>query len=188
MRKFWIWVVKLCGWKFDIPNKDERPEIRHCVVAVAPHTAVADFFVGAAVLFAAGVKPRIFIKKEFFNFITNPFLKGLGAVSVDRGNRHNNLVQRATEVLRESDDECVVITPEGTRKAVKRFKRGFYEIAMRAGVPIVLGFMDFKTKRAGYGPTIIPSGDFEADVAKMLEFFAPIHAKNPKGWHWQIDN
>ena len=45
--------------------------------------------------------------------------------------------------------------------------------------------MDFKTKRAGYGPTIVPSGDYDADVAKMLEFFAPMHAKNPKGWHWQ---
>ena len=184
MRKFWIWLVKLFGWKFDIPNKDERSEIRHCVVAVAPHTAVADFFVGAAVLFAAGVKPRIFIKKEFFNFVTSPILKGLGAVPVDRGNRHNNLVQRAVELLKENDDVCVVITPEGTRKAVTRFKRGFYEIAMRADVPVVLGYMDFKTKRAGYGPTIVPSGDFEADVAKMLEFFIPMHAKNPQGWHW----
>ena len=184
MRKFWIWMVKLCGWKFDIPDLAERPEMRHCVVVVAPHTSVADFFVGAAVLFAAGVKPRIFIKKEFFNFVTSPILKGLGAVPVDRGNRHNNLVQRAAEVLKESDDVCVVITPEGTRKAVKRFKRGFYEIAMRAGVPIMLGFMDFKAKRAGYGPTIVPSGDYDADVAKMLEFFTPMHAKNPKGWYW----
>ena len=184
MRKFWIWIVKLCGWKFDIPDLADRPELRHCVVAVAPHTSIADFFVGAAVLFAAGVKPRIFIKKEFFNFVTNPILKGIGAVPVDRGNRHNNLVQRAVEVLRESDDVCVVITPEGTRKEVKRFKKGFYEIATRAEVPVALGFMDFKTKRAGYGPTIVPSGDFDADVAKMLEFFAPMHAKNPKGWHW----
>ena len=184
MKRFWIWLVKLWGWKFEIPDLKERPELRHCVVAVAPHTSIADFFVGAAVLFAAGVKPRIFIKKEFFNFVTNPILKGMGAVPVDRGNRHNNLVQRAVDVLKESDDVCVVITPEATRKEVKRFKRGFYEIAQQAGVPIVLGYMDFKEKRAGYGPTIFPTGDYDADVVKMLDFFAPMHAKNPKGWHW----
>ena len=80
MKRFWIWLVKLGGWKFEIPDLKERPELRHCVVAVAPHTSIADFFVGAAVLFAAGVKPRIFIKKEFFNFVTNPILKGMGAV------------------------------------------------------------------------------------------------------------
>ena len=184
MKRFWIWLVKLWGWKFEIPDLKERPELRHCVVAVAPHTSIADFFVGAAVLFAAGVKPRIFIKKEFFNFVTNPILKGMGAVPVDRGNRHNNLVQRAVDVLRGSDDVCVVITPEATRKEVKRFKRGFYEIAQQADVPIVLGYMDFKEKRAGYGPTIVPTGDYDADVAKMLDFFAPMHAKNPNGWYW----
>lgn len=188
MKRIWIWLVKLCGWHFDIPNTKERPEILHCVVAVAPHTSVADFFVGAAVLFAAGSNPRIFIKKEFFNFITSPILRRMGAVAVDRGNRSNGLVNRAVEVLTEQKDVCVVVTPEATRKPVKRFKRGFYEMAVRANVPIVLGYMDFKTKQAGYGPTLYPTGDFDSDVAKMLEFFAPVHAKHPEGWYWAGSN
>ena len=75
MKKIWIAIVKLMGWKFFIPDKKERPEIAHCVLIMAPHTAVADYFVGAAVMFAAGTNPRIFIKKEFFNFITRPLLK-----------------------------------------------------------------------------------------------------------------
>ena len=184
MRKIWIWLVQLCGWHFDPINVKERPEVLHCVVAVAPHTSIADFFVGPAMLFKAGAKPRIFIKKEFFNIFTNWFMHRVGAVAVDRGNRHNNLVEKAVEVLKREQDACIVITPEGTRKAVKRLHRGFYEIAMRAEVPIVLGYMDFKTKTMGYGPTIYPSGDFDADVEQMLAFFKPIHAKNPKGWGW----
>ncbi|MBR3724933.1 MAG: 1-acyl-sn-glycerol-3-phosphate acyltransferase [Bacteroidales bacterium] len=184
MRKIWVSLVKMCGWHFVIPDLKERPELRHCVVAVAPHTAMADYFVGSAVLFAAGVKPRILVKREFFNFFTRPLLLKLGLVPVDRGNRHNGLVTKAVETLKKSDDVCIVITPEATRKPVKRFKRGFYEIACQAGVPIVLGFMDFKTKTAGYGPTIIPSGDYEADVEKMLEFFRPVHAKHPEGWYF----
>ena len=184
MRKIWIALVKLRGWRFVIPNPKERPEIRHCVVAVAPHTAFVDYIVGAAVLFAAGVKPKIFVKKEFFNFFTRPLLHRLGLVPVDRGNRHNGLVEKAVELLRENDDACIVITPEGTRKPVKRLKRGFYEIATQANVPIMLGYMDFKTKTAGYGPTIIPSGDYEADVERIIDFFRPVHAKHPEGWYW----
>ena len=42
MRKIWIQLVKLCGWHFEIPDLKDRPELRHCVVAVAPHTAFAD--------------------------------------------------------------------------------------------------------------------------------------------------
>ena len=184
MRKIWIALVKLRGWRFVIPTPKERPEIRHCVVAVAPHTAFVDYIVGAAVLFAAGVKPKICVKKEFFNFFTRPLLLRLGLVPVDRGNRHNGLVEKAVELLRENDDACIVITPEGTRKPVKRFKRGFYEIAVQAGVPIMLGYMDFKTKTAGYGPTIVPTGDYDADVERMLDFFRPIHAKHPEGWYF----
>ena len=186
MRKIWIWLVQLCGWHFDPIDVKERPEVLHCVVAVAPHTSIADFFVGPAMLFKAGAKPRIFIKKEFFNIFTNWFMHRVGAVAVDRGNRHNNLVEKAVEVLKREQDACIVITPEGTRKAVTRLHRGFYEIAMRAEVPIVLGYMDFKTKTMGYGPTIYPSGDFDADVEQMLAFFKPIHAKNPKGWGWGV--
>lgn len=184
MRKIWVWLVKLCGWHFDVPSLEERPELLHCVVAVAPHTSAKDFFVGPAVLFAVGAKPRIFMKKEFFNRFTTPILNYFGVVAVDRGNRHNNLVPAAVELLQREQEACVVVTPEATRKSVKRFKRGFYEIATQAGVPIVLGYMDFKTKVAGYGPTIVPSGDYDADFAKMIDFFKHVHAANPEGWYF----
>ena len=182
MRKIWIQLVKLCGWHFEIPDLKDRPELRHCVVAVAPHTAFADYIIGAAVLFAAGVNPKIMVKKEFFNFFTRRLLLHLGLVPVDRGNRHNDLVARAVKTLKEDDNVCIVITPEATRKPVKRFKRGFYEIATQAGVPVVLGFMDFKNKRAGYGPTFQLTGDYEADVERMIEFFDQFTPRHPEGW------
>jgi 1-acyl-sn-glycerol-3-phosphate acyltransferase len=182
MRKIWIQLVKLCGWHFEIPDLKERPELRHCVVAVAPHTAMADYFVGSAVLFAAGVNPRILVKREFFNFFTRRLLLHLGLVPVDRGNRHNGLVAKAIETLKNDDNVCIVITPEATRKPVTRFKRGFYEIACGAGVPIALGYMNFEKKRAGYGPTIYPTGNYEEDVERMVEFFNQFPPKHPEGW------
>ena len=63
MRKIWIQLVKLWGWQFEIPDLKDRPEIAHCVVAVAPHTAFVDYIVGAAVLFAAGVIYLVRIQK-----------------------------------------------------------------------------------------------------------------------------
>ena len=49
MRKIWIGLVKLFGWRFEVPSLEERPELLHCVVAVAPHTSFKDFFVGLIV-------------------------------------------------------------------------------------------------------------------------------------------
>lgn len=184
MRKIWIFLVKMSGWRLDAVDVSERPEVLHCVVAVAPHTSAADFLLGPAMLFKAGARPRIFIKKEFFNIFTRRFLRHVGAVEVNRGCRHNHLVDKAVEILKNEQNACIVITPEGTRKSVRRFHRGFYEIAQRAGVPIVLGYIDYKDKRMGYGPTIYPTGDFDADVKKMTDFFAPIHARHPEGWYW----
>lgn len=177
-------LLKMRGWKISIPSREERPEIAHCVLIMAPHTSAADYFIGASVMYAAGTHPRIFVKKEYFNWFTRPLLKRLGLVSVDRGNRKNNLVQQAVDLLKKEDDVLVVITPEGTRKAVKRFKRGFYDIAMGAGVPIVLGYIDYKKKEAGYGPTVIPTGDYDADFEKIIAFFRTKGAKHPEGWYW----
>ena len=184
MKKIWIGLVRLCGWKFHIPDIKERPEIKHCVLIMAPHTCIADFFVGAAVMFKAGTHPRIFMKKEFFNWFCGPILKHYGVIPVDRGNKHNNLVQMAVDELKHNDDVLIVLTPEATRKPVKRFKHGFYDIATQAGVPIVMGWIDFKRKEAGYGPTLIPSGDYDADFVKMIDFFSTINPKHPEGWYW----
>lgn len=193
MKKFWVFVTRLHGWKLETPDLSQRPEVRHCVLAMAPHTCIEDFFVGAATLFATHdhqdrkaprLNPHIFMKKEFFNWFTGPILRSLGVIAVDRGNRSNNLVAKAVEALNSNPNCMIVLTPEATRKPVKRFKRGFYEIATQANVPIVLGYIDFKHKVAGYGPTIHPSGDYDADFAKMIEFFGPIPPKFPKGWSW----
>lgn len=180
MKKIWINIVRLLGWSYDIPDKTARPELDHCVIAVAPHTSIADFFIGATCLWKMDSNCRIFMKKEFFNWFTSPVLRHFGVIPVDRGNRHNGLVQKAIDSLNQNKKMAVVITPEGTRKPVKRWKRGFYEIANGANVPIVLAYIDFKKKRMGIGPTIIPSGDWESDFKKMMDFYKNITPKHPE--------
>lgn len=187
MKKLWIKIVKLRGWKFVIPDRAEHPEIDRCVVAVAPHTCIEDFFVGAAVLMESKVNFRIFMKKEFFNWFTSPILHKLGVIPVDRGNRHNGLVDSAVKAFKDNERMAIVITPEGTRKAVKRWKRGFYEIAVQAQVPIYLCYMDFAKKEAGYGPLFYPTGDFQTDLPEMMKFYEGVTAKFPELYNKHCD-
>ena len=48
----------------------------------------------------------------------------------------------------------MVVTPEGTRSRVDKWRMGFYHMALTAQVPIVLGAGDFKKKTIFIGKTI----------------------------------
>ena len=97
-------------------------------------------------------------------------MRWFGGIAIDRRKRHNTVEQMAEE-YRRRDELLVVITPEGTRSEVDRWKGGFYHIACAANVPIVLGFVDAKTKTTGLGPTFYPTGDYEADLKEIMAFY-----------------
>ncbi len=77
------------------------------------------------------------------------------------------------------DRLTVLITPEGTRSKVERWKMGFYHIAMQGGLPIYLGYVDARTRTLGVGPRFEPSGDLEGDMQKILAFYADKQGINP---------
>ncbi len=186
MKKLWIAIVKLFGWKFDLPTADDLKRLHHCVLIEAPHTSIYDFLLGAACVWRMGLNARFFIKKEFFVFPLRHFLKWSGALPIDRGNKNNHMVDKAVEAFGKNDDFTVIITPEGTRKQVKRFKRGFYEIATNANVPIAITYINYKTRHMGVGPLIMPSGDFDADMRIILDFYSKVAPRNDKGWNIEL--
>ena len=186
MKKLWIAIVKLFGWKFDRPPADDLKRLHHCVLIEAPHTSIYDFLLGAACVWRMGLNARFFIKKEFFVFPLRHFLKWSGALPIDRGNKNNHMVDKAVEAFGKNDDFTVIITPEGTRKQVKRFKRGFYEIATNANVPIAITYINYKTRHMGVGPLIMPSGDFDADMRIILDFYSNVAPRNDKGWNIEL--
>lgn len=179
MKAIWILLVRLRGWKFQLPTIEECPELKRCVLVMAPHTCIEDFFVGAASVWKIGLNAKIFMKDSFENWLTAPILRWAGVVSIDRGNKNNNLVGKAVEMLNQADNMTVVITPEGTRKAVKRWKRGFYEIATQAQVPIALSTLDYKNKVATIKKIFYPTGDFNADMIEIMKEYQDVHAKVP---------
>lgn len=179
MKRIWIAIVKLLGWKFNLPAAGERPELQRCVFVVAPHTAVSDFLIGAAYLWALNVDGHVFIKKEFFRWPVGGLLRRLGCVAIDRGNRHNDMVGAAVRRFASGEPFAVVITPEGTRKPVRRWKRGFWEIAHQAQVPMVPAYIDFGRKEIGLFDSVMPTDDYEADRARIHRLYRADMAKRP---------
>ena len=180
VKKVWIGIVKMCGWRLLVPSKEDRPEVERCIFVVAPHTSALDFVFGATFLWSCSSNGKVFIKKEFFRWPLGPILRSLGCVSIDRGNRHNDMVGTAVRKFAEGGPLSIAITPEGTRKPTKRWKRGFWEIATQAGVPIVPAYWDFKKKEIGVFDTIWPSGDYEADLKKVRSLYHKEMAKHPE--------
>lgn len=170
-------ILKIRGWK----TTGEMPEeIKKCVIVVAPHTSLDDFIIGRCFYWTKETPVKFLMKIEAFsNPVFSWLLKQMGAIPVNRGHR-NNMVNMMIELFNKEERLNLVITPEGTRKMVKKWKKGFYHIALGAQVPIVLGFMDFEKKLAGYGPVIYPSGDYDEDLKTMQEFFMNIKAKHPE--------
>jgi 1-acyl-sn-glycerol-3-phosphate acyltransferase len=83
------------------------------------------------------------------------------------------------ERIRHADSFFLAIAPEGTRKAVKVWKRGFYHIAKAADVPIILGYMDYQRKVVGVGPVFYPGPDITCDMNAIADFYSSVSAKYP---------
>ncbi|MBQ9473530.1 MAG: 1-acyl-sn-glycerol-3-phosphate acyltransferase [Bacteroidales bacterium] len=181
-KRLWTGTVRLCGWHYLEPDADVSRHLDRCVIIMAPHTAIADFLLGAGYLWKLGVNCRILIKKEFFRWPLGNLLKRFGAIPVDRGNPRDGMIERSLAGFRDNERFTLVITPEGTRKKVTRWKRGFYEIATKAGVPVLLSFIDYKNKTMGFKGLFMPTGNYDADIKEIKNNYRDAAPKHPEGW------
>jgi len=143
-------------------------------MVAAPHTSNWDIVFARAALFILRVPVKFTIKKEWVRFPMGLILKPLGAIPIDRqakGTRKASMVDTMAELFNKRDHLIILVTPEGTRKYAKRWRSGFYFTAMKANVPIVLGYLDYKDKEAGIGAVFYPSGDRDRDVEEIKAFY-----------------
>ncbi|MFO8053928.1 MAG: 1-acyl-sn-glycerol-3-phosphate acyltransferase [Bacteroidales bacterium] len=172
-------ILWLMGWKI---ASRFRSDMRRCVVVMAPHTSNWDFIIGRLVFNVMEVDVHFLIKKEAFRFPLGYFLRRWGGIPVDRG-KSGNMVEQVAKYFENRDEMVLVITPEGTRSAVKSLKKGFYYIASKAEVPIVLGFLDYKKKEAGLGPVISPGTEYSGVSRLMENFYRDKTAKHPRNFN-----
>ncbi|MGI9218712.1 MAG: lysophospholipid acyltransferase family protein [Hydrogenophaga sp.] len=175
LRGFSLAFLKLTGWTVEgaLPSQAAKS-----VFIAAPHTSNWDLPYTLMVAFALRLNPYWMGKHTIFKGPFGPVMRWLGGIAVNR-DQANNLVAASAQAIREADSPLqLIVPPEGTRSKTRYWKTGFYYIAQTAGVPIVMAYMDYSTKRSGLGPLFQPTGDVEADMAAIKAFYAPFKGKN----------
>jgi 1-acyl-sn-glycerol-3-phosphate acyltransferase len=170
-------IFKVAGWK----TTGTAPALKKFIIIGAPHTSNWDFVYGLCAWKLYGVAPRYLIKKEFFVFPLNFLFHATGGLAVDRS-KNNSLTDAIVDMFNERESLVTIIPPEGTRKPVKRWKTGFYYIALKAKVPIVMGSMNYKKKETFLSDPFWPTGDIEKDFLVFKEFFRNVTPRNPEGF------
>ncbi len=167
IRKAIGWIgLKLAGWNMP----DKAPEDKKFIVISVPHTSNFDFLLGELGILKSGVKVHFLIKKEWFFFPMNLILKALGGIPVDRSNSAA-LVENMIIQFKRRKKFALLITPEGTRKRMKRWKHGFLFIASHAKVPVYLGSIDYNKKQLLLGKRFIPSGNEIDDMKAITDYY-----------------
>lgn len=174
VRRILLWFYRTRGWT----AVGAPPADRRCVIIAVPHTSNWDFVNVLGLTADLGIKAHFMGKDSLFRWPMGRFMRDMGGISVDRTARKNT-VQAMADEFRRRREFMLIIAPEGTRSGVRQWKTGFYHIAMAAGVPLVVGMMDYGRKVGGLGPAIWPTGDYRADMAKVIEHYRGVTPRHP---------
>jgi 1-acyl-sn-glycerol-3-phosphate acyltransferase len=146
------------------------PPVPRGVIIVYPHTSNWDFALGFLARVAAGLPARWMGKDTLFRWPVGGLLRWMGGIPVNRRAPGGLLDQLALEFQR-SPSMWLAMTPEGTRARTDHWKSGFYRLALQAGVPVGLGYVDYRTRVVGVGPWLTLGGDAEQDLGRIRAFY-----------------
>ena len=170
------WMLyKKMGWKKDITI--EQPE--KYIICLAPHTSNWDLFLGQLFSHAEGMKSNFLMKKEWFFWPLGPIFRKMGGIPVWRS-KHTSMTDHLAEEASKRESFVLCITPEGTRSLNPDWKKGFYFIALKARIPILLYGVDYERRLIQCTKEIIPSGDVEKDMREIKLYFKDFKGKKPE--------
>ncbi len=172
-------ILNIFGWKL-INGIGEVP--KKAVMVGAPHTSNFDFLWSFIAYNALGVKAHFLIKKDLFIFPFGGLLRKMGGIPVYR-NKKTSIVQDVVELYNNRDEFILSISPEGTRKPVKKWKDGYHRIAKAANVPVLIGVFDYKTKSVGIIQSYQLKGDSKFDTLEIMKIYKDVGAKYPKNFY-----
>ncbi len=166
MSKLAYWILKLLGWNC----QGEVPELDKCIVIVAPHTSNWDFVLGILTKVAMDLKLSYFGKASLFNWYSAWFFRFFGGIPVKR-NTKENIVSQAVNSFSKTNRMWLALSPEGTRSLKDYWRSGFYHIAIKAQVPLLLVYIDAPSRTIGLGPVVELTGDIDKDMDKLALFY-----------------
>ncbi|TRD11161.1 acyltransferase [Erythrobacter insulae] len=162
-----VWIYSWKGWRIEGPLPKN---LKKYVIAGAPHTSNWDFVFFAGATFHEKVQPNFMGKHTLFQGMMRNFMLDMGGIPIDRSAKTNAVEQVAAEFATRQE-LALVIACEGTRKTDGKWKSGFYNIAQAASVPIVPAFADNERMVIGFGPPMIPTGNYGEDLLTLALWF-----------------
>jgi 1-acyl-sn-glycerol-3-phosphate acyltransferase len=162
-----VLALKTLGWRVE-GDIDDHPKM---VAIVAPHTSNWDFPVGLAARYALRLDASWLGKHTLFRPPFGWIMRRWGGIAVDRAASHD-VVSQTIDAFSSRPRVFLVITPEGTRKQVSRWRTGFWHIAKGAGVPILPIVFDWGARVIRIHPAFTPGANVDEDVAELQSLYA----------------
>ena len=175
-KAFWNLVRRIAGWKivgFDINS------IPKAMVVVGPHTSAWDVLVGLWTRGSQGSDIRFMGKHSLFKPPFGFIFRWLGGVPVDR-TKNSNLVDTIAKYFHDNKVFRIAIAPEGTRQKVDKLKSGFYYMARKANVPIVMAKFDYEHKTMTYSEPFMASDNIDEVMNKVWNYLKGVKGKHPE--------
>lgn len=171
------WFYRWCGWK----TVGQLPNISQAVLIGVPHTSNIDGLYAIPMVIGLDLDVRIMGKKELFAVpLLSQFLHWAGVIPIDR-DKKGSVLQANIDRFNTGEPLFLALAPEGTRGYTQSWKTGFYYLAWQAGVPIIPVAMDYATKEIRFMTPFYPTGDIDADLPKIYQYFTgvvPKHRQN----------
>lgn len=165
----------LLGWRIT----GSLPNVAKAVVVGAPHTSNRDGLVGAAAILALGLRVYVMAKASLFRWPLGGLLRFLGGLPVNRQTA-TGLVEASIQQFNDHEALLLGMAPEGTRHRATQWRSGFYHIAYRAGVPVIVVVLDYAKKEVRLPLVLWPSGDLEADMVRIMGCYRGVQPAHPE--------
>ena len=167
--------LRLTGWA----PEGERPTPPRFVLIAAPHTSNWDLAYLLALAEVYDLRISWMGKHQIFRWPFGGLFRALGGIPIRRTERADRVGGMAREFA-ERETFALVVPAEATRSWAPHWKSGFYHIARRANVPIVMGYLDYARRRGGFGPMLFPSGDIGKDMDRSAPSTPARSASSPR--------
>lgn len=174
VKRIIVWIYKYHGWK----AIGEAPKDKRFIIVAAPHTSNWDFLYFIGLTNELGIQPHFMAKESLFRWPWKNFLLDMGGVPIDRSGG-KDIVASMVEEFSKRKEFMLTIAPEGTRSSVQQWKTGFYHIARKANVPIVIGMMDYGNKTGGLLQSFMTTGDYKNDMKVVEKNYKSVTPKHP---------
>lgn len=167
--------LQVFGWRL----ANDFPSVPKAVVIGGPHTSNWDGIFTFAAMTQLGLQANLMIKDSAMKGPLGSILSWLGALPIDRS-KPGGVVEQSVEQFNARDKFLMIVSPEGTRSGAEQWKSGFYHIAHKAGVPIVIAVADYGKKEIEFLTVFTPTGDVQGDIGKIQQYYAKIQPRHPE--------